>query len=159
MLFRSGGQHVDPGLNCRSAEAPCGPDPYSSLPATSGPHWDPSALAAWGAYSTPQPESQLVHSLEHGGIVIWYDPALVDEAAVDELTSYVEGQVATGLGGRFKFILTPWGGDEDLGGAIALTAWRHLLVLDEFDMDAVRGFADENYLRHAPEPNGGPAPA
>lgn len=153
-----GGTHVDPGTDCRAPDAPCGPDPYSSIPATSGPHWDPSAVAAWGAYSTPQPESQLVHNLEHGGVVIWYDPALLEEAEIAELTSYVEGQVDTGIGGRFKFILSPWGGTEDLGGAIALTAWRRLLPLEALDMDAVRGFADANYLRHAPEPNGGPAP-
>ena len=151
-----GGTHVDPGTNCRAPEAPCGPDPYSSIPATSGPHWDPSAVANWGAYSTPQLESQLVHNLEHGGIVIWYDADALTDTQVDELTSYVDGQVATGLGGRFKFILSPWGGEEDLGGAVAVTAWRHLLVLDAFDMDAVREFADINYLVHAPEPNGGP---
>ncbi|MEO7295976.1 MAG: DUF3105 domain-containing protein [Candidatus Limnocylindria bacterium] len=151
--------HVDAGTTCRSAEAPCGPDPYSSLPATSGPHWDPSGLAAWGAYSTPQNESQLIHNLEHGGIVIWYDPATLDDAQVSELTSYVEGQVASGISGRFKFILTPWGGTEGLGAAVAVTAWRHLLKLEEFSMETIRAFADENYLKFAPEPNGGPGPA
>jgi hypothetical protein len=152
-----GGGHVDDGADCRALTAPCGADPYSSLPATSGPHW--GTPANWGAYSTPQPESQLLHNLEHGGIVIWYDPELLTADQVAELTSYVEGQVDTGIGGRFKFILSPWGGEEDLGGALALTAWRQLRTLDAFDMDAVRAFADANYLRHAPEPNGGPAPA
>jgi len=154
-----GNAHVAIGTTCRSAEAPCGPDPYSSLPATSGPHWDPSGVANWGAYSTPQNESQLIHNLEHGGIVIWYDPDLLEDDQVEELTSYVESQVASGLGGRFKFILSPWGGEGELGSPVVVTAWRHLLALDEFDMDRVRGFADANYLRHAPEPNGGPGPA
>ena len=154
-----GNAHVPVGTTCRSPEAPCGPDPYSSLPGTSGPHWDPSGIANWGVYSTPQNESQLIHNLEHGGIVIWYDPDLLDDERVDELASYVESQVATGLGGRFKFILTPWGGEGDLGSPVVVTAWRHLLALDEFDMDRVRGFADANYLRHAPEPNGGPGPS
>jgi hypothetical protein len=153
-----GGTHVAPGTNCRAPEAPCGADPYSSIPATSGPHWDPSALANWGAYSTPQPETQLIHSLEHGGIVIWYDPDALEEAEIAELTAYVEGQVATGSGGRFKFISTPWGDTEDLGGAVAVTAWRHLLTLEDFNMEAIRAFADQNYQRWAPEPNGGPAP-
>jgi len=154
-----GNEHVPVGTTCRSVEAPCGPDPYSSLPATSGPHWDPSGLAAWGAYPTPQNESQLIHNLEHGGIVIWYDPDALDDAQVAELTSYVEGQVASGTSGRFKFIVSPWGGSEDLGGPIAVTAWRHILTLDAFDLSAIRSFADANYLRHAPEPNGGPGPA
>jgi hypothetical protein len=153
-----GNTHVAVGTTCRSPEAPCGPDPYSSLPATSGPHWDPSGIANWGVYSTPQNESQLVHNLEHGGIVIWYDPDALDDAQVAELTSYVEGQVSSGISGRYKFILSPWGGNEELGAAVAVTAWRHLLKLDAFDMDAIRAFADESYLQYAPEPNGGPGP-
>jgi hypothetical protein len=170
VLVMSGGQdpsqqpddgnlHVDVGTTCRSPEAPCGPDPYSSLPATSGPHWNPSGIANWGVYSTPQNESQLVHNLEHGGIVIWYDPDALDDAPVAELTSYVEAQVSSGISGRCKFILTPWGGGEELGAAVAATAWRHLLKLDTFDMDAIRAFADESYLKYAPEPNGGPGPS
>jgi hypothetical protein len=156
-----GGRHVNPGTDCRDPAQQndatgCGTDPYSSIPAASGPHWDPSGIANWGVYSTPQPETQLIHNLEHGGIVIWYDAAAVTDAEVDEMASYVEGQVATGLGGRFKFILSPWGESEDLGAVVAVTAWRHLLKLDTFDMDAIRTFADGNYLKWAPEPNGGP---
>ena len=153
-----GSSHVAVGTTCRSPEAPCGPDPYSSVPGVSGPHWDPSGVANWGVYSTPQNESQMIHNLEHGGIVIWYDPDALDDAQVAELTSYVEGQVSSGISGRYKFILTPWGGSADLGAAVAVTAWRHLLKLDTFDMDAIRSFADSNYLRYAPEPNGGPGP-
>ena len=151
-----GQTHVDDGITCRSPQAPCGADPYSSLPATSGPHW--GSPAAWGVYSTPMNESQVIHNLEHGGIVIWYDPAALDDAQVSELTSYVESQVASGIGGRFKFIASPWGASEPLDAAVAVTAWRHLLKLDAFDMSAIRTFADANYLRYAPEPNGGPGP-
>jgi Protein of unknown function (DUF3105) len=153
-----GNAHVAPGTTCRSPEAPCGPDPYSTIPGTSGPHWDPSGIANWGVYSTPQNESQVIHNLEHGGIVIWYDPDALTDAQIAELASYVEGQVSSGISGRYKFILTPWGGNVELGAAVAVTAWRELLKLDTFDMDAIRAFADDHYLRHAPEPNGGPGP-
>jgi len=153
----AGSVHIADGTICRGAGAPCGEDPYSSLPATSGPHWN--SPAAWGAYAAAQNESQLIHNLEHGGIVIWYDPEVVTDDQAADLTAYVEGQVASGLSGRFKFITSPWGGDGDLGGAVAVTAWRHILTLDTFNMDAIRAFADANYLRYAPEPNGGPGPA
>jgi Protein of unknown function (DUF3105) len=162
-LPNDGGTHVSPGVDCRdpaqqNAQTGCGTNPYSSVPAASGPHWDTTGIANWGVYSTPQPETQLLHNLEHGGIVIWYDPDALTAEQIDELDSYVESQVAQGIGGRFKFIVSPWGGRDDLGGVVAVTAWRHLLVLDAFDMDAIRGFADANYLVNAPEPNGGPAP-
>ncbi|MGI8930718.1 MAG: DUF3105 domain-containing protein, partial [Candidatus Limnocylindria bacterium] len=89
--------HTAIGVDCRDPgqqndSTNCGTDPYSSLPAASGPHWDPSGIANWGVYSTPQPETQLIHNLEHGGIVIWYDPEL-DQAQIDDLTSYVNAQV------------------------------------------------------------------
>lgn len=151
-----GQTHVADGTTCRSPQVPCGADPYSSLPAASGPHW--GNPTSWGVYSSPQNESQLIHNLEHGGIVIWYDPEVLDEAQVAELTSYVEGQVASGISGRYKFILSPWGGSEDLGAPAAVTAWRHLLKPATFDMAAIRSFAEASYGRYAPEPNGGPGP-
>lgn len=154
-----GRTHVTDGYDCRSpagaAEAQeCGADPYSSLPATSGPHWN--TPNNWGVYSTPQRETQLIHNLEHGGIVIWYDPEALDQAGIDRLTTYVNNQVSGGLAGRFRFILSPWGG-EDFGHPIAVTAWRNLLYLDQADTGAIDDFARAHYGR-APEPNGGPGP-
>ena len=156
-----GQTHVTEGINCRNpaggaeANACGGADPYSSLPQTSGPHWN--SPANWGVYSTPQSETQLGHNLEHGGIVIWYDPERLDANAVDTLTQYVNTQTASGISGRFKFILTPWGGDEELPAPIVATAWRYLLELREADTGAIDEFARARY-GGAPEPNGGPGP-
>jgi hypothetical protein len=47
---------------------------YPSQPPASGPH-DPTPLDA-GVYSSPPPIYQAIHSLEHGAVVIWYDPSL-----------------------------------------------------------------------------------
>lgn len=153
-----GGTHVADGASCRVDPPSCQAesDPYSSTPATSGPMWN--TPANWGVYSTPQSESQLIHNLEHGGIAIWYDPERVDQEGVDEMAAYVEGQVAAGIGGRFKFILTPWDGPEALPAPVVVTAFRQTLDLDGVDMEAIREFADANYQVRAPEPNGGPAP-
>jgi hypothetical protein len=152
-----GTTHVPVGTTCRSAAAPCGPNPYSSVPGTSGPHWDPSGVAQWGAYSTPQNESQLIHNLEHGGIVIWYDAAAVDADSIDTLTQYVTRQTAAGLSGRYKFIISPWGGEDPLPAPIVVTAWRYLLELQTADTDVIDAFARDHYGR-SPEPNGGPGP-
>ena len=128
--------------------------PYSSTPGTSGIHWP--TPTNWGVYSTPQPEEQLIHNLEHGGIVIWYEADQLDADQVDELAQYVTRQNATGISGRYKFILTPWGG-ADFGHPIAVTAWRQLLYLDEVDTGAIDEFQRAHYGR-APEPGGGPGP-
>lgn len=156
-----GGAHVTPGVDCRNPAnenqaAECGgADPYSSVPAVSGPM--AGSVANWGVYTTPQLETELVHNVEHGGIVIWYDPERVDADAIDVLTRYVNTQVASGISGRFKFILTPWGGSEELPAPIVVTAWRHILELDEADTAAIDEFARARYGR-SPEPNGGPGP-
>ncbi len=152
-----GGTHVAVGTTCRSPAAPCGPDPYSSLPATSGPHWDTSGIANWGVYTTPQNESQLIHNLEHGGIVIWYDPDEVDTAGVAALAQYVQAQNGSGISGRFKFIVSPWGAAEPLPAPVVVTAWRWLLPLQTADTEAIDEFARSHYGR-SPEPNGGPGP-
>ena len=127
------------------------PRPYSSTPGTSGPHWDQPAN--WGVYTTPQAESQLIHNLEHGGIVIWYQPGKLDQQQVQQLTDFVNTQVSAA---QFKFILSPWGG-KDFGHPIAVTAWRWLLYLDAVNLDAIREFANAHYGT-APEPLGGPGP-
>ncbi len=126
--------------------------PYTSVPATSGPHWaDP---ANWGVYTDAAPlaESQSIHNLEHGGIVIWYQPGQVSAADLASLQDFVSVQVTTT---RFKYILSPWTG-QDFGHPIAVVAWRWLLDLDTANLDAIRGFSDAHY-GNAPEPLGGPA--
>jgi hypothetical protein len=152
-----GSTHVTDGASCRANPASCGVagDPYSLTPATSGPHWNNPT--DWGVYTTPQNESQVIHNLEHGGIVIWYDPAALDADGVAELTSYVNTQVASGISGRFKFLLSPWDGVDPLAAPIAVTSWRNLLDLDEVDLGAIDAFVSEHYGL-SPEPNGGPGP-
>jgi hypothetical protein len=158
----AGQLHTSLGVDCRDPSQQneatnCGTSPYSSLPATSGPHWEPSGIANWGVYSTPMPETQLVHNLEHGGIVIWYDPEALDAASIDALVSYVNTQTASGVNGRYKFILSPWGADEPLPAPVVATAWRWLLPLQTADTGAIADFARAHY-GDAPEPQGGPGP-
>jgi hypothetical protein len=135
---------------------PVGQSPtYNSVPATSGPHWDQQGVApaAWGVYSSPLPEPAAVHNLEHGGIVIWYQPAKVNAADRATLEAYVREQTASA---QFKFIVSPYSG-KDFGHPIAVVAWRWLLYLDSANLDAIRGFTQAHYGK-APEPLSGPGP-
>jgi hypothetical protein len=127
--------------------------PYHSVPATSGPHWSSAdSPGPWGVYPNAQRQERLLHNLEHGGIVIWYQPARLDAVGVAALTTYVSQQITTT---QFKVILAPWSG-TDFGHAVAVTAWDWLLYLDTANVDAVRTFLDAHY-GDAPEPFGGPA--
>ncbi len=126
---------------------------YTSVPATSGQHWSAAGSPGpWGVYSNAQAQERMIHNLEHGGIVIWYQPALLGAEELAMLTQFVQQQITTE---RFKVILVPWSG-ADFGHPIAVTFWDWLLYLDTADLDMIRAFSDAHY-GDAPEPLGGPA--
>lgn len=148
-----GTRQADDGRN-HIAEGSSG-GPYSSVPATSGSHWSSAdSPGPWGVYpgDQPQPQERMLHNMEHGGIVIWYQPGKLDAAGLTALTDYVNQQITTT---QFKVILTAWSG-TDFGHPIAVTAWDWLLYLETPDLDAVRTFLDAHYDK-SPEPFGGPA--
>ena len=132
----------------------CEPGHYSSVPATSGCH--DGTPAGWGVYpnGAAVPEAQAIHNLEHGGVVMWYDTDRASPEMVSQLAEYVDREVS---GQRYKFILSPWDG-EDFDHAIAVTAWTRLLYLDSVDMNLIGQFVDRYYQRLGPEPGGGPGP-
>ena len=146
-----GTQQIDGGRS-HIAEGTSG-GPYTSVPATSGSHWSSAdSPGPWGIHSSAEPQERMLHNLEHGGIVIWYEPALLDAAGLKALTDFVQQQITTE---QFKVILTPWGG-ADFGHPVAVTAWDWLLYLDTANVDAVKAFLEAHY-GNSPEPFGGPA--
>lgn len=129
---------------------------YRSVPATSGPHWnlgDGVAPVNWGVYTSPVPEPAVVHNMEHGGIVIWYQSTATEED-IQALTQFTRQAQS---GSNFKVVLSPWNG-ADFGHPIAVTAWDWLLYLDTADIDQIRAFQDDHPVTDAPEPAGGPGP-
>jgi len=94
-----------------------------------------------GFYTKPQPLSRLVHSLEHGNIVIYYDQ--LEEEALKQLKAWSEEFPGPWEG----IIIVP---NWTLGKSIVLTAWEHRLVLKRFDHLAVRWFIDA-YRGRGPE--------
>ncbi len=116
---------------------------YTSRYPTSGPH-EP----VWtrpGFYESPQPPTRLVHALEHGNIVIYYDQPGDDVLATlqdwaDLFTGQWDGMVVTK--------------DAGLGQNLVLTAWTKRLDMEAFDaasgaafVDAYRGRGPENPVR------------
>ncbi len=57
---------------------------YPSTPPASGPH-APTPLDA-GAYASPPPVAGAIHSLEHGGVIVWYAPS--QAAAARQLAAF-----------------------------------------------------------------------
>ena len=126
---------TDQGQAHLDAGAPA-PD-YNSDPPTSGPH--APAAAACGIYRQAPPDINLVHDLEHGVIVAFYDPASASEAR-DDLEAFARDAGT-------HVIVAP---REGMAAPITLTAWTHMLTLDGFDAAAVDAFYGE-YAQRGPE--------
>ena len=112
---------------------------YGANPPTSGPHYpvwvDP------GFYDTAKSRSNLVHSLEHGMVVIHYDAP--GEAAMATIRAW------TGLfTGLWSGIVTVR--RAGLGEKLILTAWRRTLRLNRFDEKSAAAFIDA-YRGRGPE--------
>lgn len=117
---------------------------YKTDPPTSGPHYP-----FWtkpGFYKEPQARGALVHALEHGNIVIYYDLQNTPADVVRQLESYARQYTGQWDG----VVVTPRQQPEQ----VVLTAWRRMLVQPTFDakaaeafMDAYRGRGPENPVR------------
>ncbi len=111
---------------------------YNSNPPTSGPHFG-DGVAGPGIKTEPVPDELVLHSMEHGAVVLWYKDDL-SESDVDKLRNVF--QSASG-----KKIMLP---RQDLDVPIALTSWGYLLKLETIDEARIKEFIETNTDR-APE--------
>ncbi len=111
---------------------------YNSNPPTSGPHYANPQPA--GVYTEPVPDGNLVHSMEHGAVILWYKSNL-SKNKVDELKKIFIGVSVS------KKIMLP---RENLKVPVALTSWGRLLKLQTIDGARIKEFMETNYNR-APE--------
>ena len=103
---------------------------YNSNPPTSG--WHTPDLAAWGSYVEPQPDQRLIHNMEDGGVILWYEAGTPEEneAEVAALEQVVAGRYA-------RFVIAP---REDMPTPYAMTAWRRLARFEAIDVAAMQAF-------------------
>jgi hypothetical protein len=145
-----------------AAEAPQPPPltSYPSTPPTSGPHL--SGAQPSGVYPEP-PEITFVyavlHSLEHGAAVIWYDPRAERNPQLQAIKDFY-GDPANGD----HVIMAPYNfPDQGPAGRLpdrkqmALTAWHHIQTCDRPNLDVVKGFVTQ-YAANAQAAYRGVAP-
>lgn len=112
--------------------------PYNSNPPTGG--WHYATPANWGVYTSQLPEEQLVHNLEHGGIVVQYKLSL-DKAIIAKLEDLKKS------GFECKLVVAPY---SNMDKNIALTAWGRLYASDTFDETTIKNFI-QKYRETGPE--------
>ena len=134
---------------------------YAQVPPSSGEHYvtpEPNARAFYTADDRPAMET-LVHNLEHGYTVVWYDPSL-PKAQQDELKSISDrarGEEAT----SGKFIVSAWDdayGKLPEGKPVALSHWGksqgHRQLCGAVSGEGIKAFIERFPYTDSPEPNG-----
>lgn len=132
--------------NTHIAQGSLSPVRYNTTPPTSGPHYP--GLAPWGTNRQSQRYEQVIHNLEDGGVIVYYQCPEGCPELIDQLSEVVKPYAD---GGR-KVMLVPndptWTENgnqplhEDMGTAIALTSWQRIDKFDDFDADRIRAFID-----------------
>ena len=119
---------------------------FSSVPATSGPHY--STAAEWAIYDEPLRYEQVLRNLEEGGVAVYYqcDPAC------PELVKRLEEIVAPYLASGRKVLLLPnvptwremynkpW--HQDMGARIAVTTWRYAEKYNKIEPAKIQAFIE-----------------
>jgi hypothetical protein len=104
---------------------------YATDPPTSGPHYpDPQP---GGFYTAEAASGFLVHAMEHGGVIIYYNSALLTTAQLSSLMDLGAAHPGTFA----QVVVVP---RNDPSYPIILTAWTHRLRLTAFDQNRIDGF-------------------
>lgn len=106
-------------------------DPYNSDPPTSGAMWN--GTAGPGIKSEEVDDELLVHSLEHGAAIVYYNAQLPQDQ-VEKITNAFKA--ASG-----KKIMVP---RKNLDVPLALTSWGRLMKLETVDEKIIQEFIETN---------------
>ncbi len=128
----------------RSHVAPGSAVNYAQSPPLSGPHYASTVRA--GFYEEPQSAGALVHTLEHGAVVVYYQPDALPEEAEQHLRSLATQYTGTWA----SVVVVPYPEETEADATFTVTAWRTRLTLDSYDRGAVEAFLAE-YLGRGPE--------
>ena len=140
-------------------ESPPPLNTYPSTPPASGPHADFTLPA--GVYDSSPDMGSLIHSLEHGGAVIWYSPDAPAEQ-IDEIEGFYGQNDPVG---QDRVIVAPYdydeaGGQLPDGVTMALVAWHRLQTCVTPSLEVAFDFTsqysapttqDREYAGEAPE--------
>ena len=116
---------------------------YHSNPPTSGPH--SGTPQGFTNLENPAPKENIIHSMEHGGVYIWYNTS--DQAAIDLIKDVVNENTDRR---RFVGSTIYTGMEEEM---VAITSWTRLdkFPVSELTEERLQAFINENHKRFNPE--------
>lgn len=141
-----------------ATERPPGDLIYPDLrPTHSGSHTSQTLPPITGGASNQIDEMSVTHNLEHGSVVVWYDPAQVDEdtaAAMGDWSRLLNDSGFVGQGGSAVFVSPYEEPGISSGKAIALRAWGTAVDCDDWDETVANGFVAEHFGTRGVAPEG-----
>lgn len=137
--------------NYNHVEEGTDPGPFNSDPPTSGPHYASDLTAGFYEESEiegigPYPSGYLVHNLEHGYVIFWYNCAVLDKAGCTELKGQIQEVMEEAM--NTKLIAFPW---NSIDVPVVMTSWGRMQRFENFDPKLALRFVGSNRNR-APEP-------
>jgi hypothetical protein len=118
---------------------------YEHMPPTSGPHYQEWATGGFYDAESAPPLGEIVHALEHGAVVVYYDPEGINPDVRESFRQY--GDRYTDNFMSFVAVPTPV---DDPEATYVLAAWTKRLNMDTYDEETMRQFMAE-YLGRGPE--------
>lgn len=121
------------------------PQTYKAKIPTSGPH---AGTVQWQAYEQQIPDENIIHNMEHGGIIVSYRSDL-DSATIQKLKGlFAKPYTVQGFSPN-KAIVMPRKGQEK---PIVLASWNRILELDNYNQQSLIDYYLGN-VNKSPEPN------
>jgi hypothetical protein len=137
--------------------------PYKTVPPSSGPHWEQPATFERKFYTDKDrpPLEMLVHNLEHGYTIVWYDQTIAkDPEQLDQLKDIARRFESRQPDNSKKLIVAPWKAGEGkfpAGKHLALTHWSkskgHRQYAAKVSGAAIEAFMKKFPAADSPEPN------
>lgn len=129
-----GREHIKPGEKIT----------YKSAIPTSGPH---GQEAPWGYSATQFANENVIHNMEHGGIVVSYRPDL-DAATINKIKALYLSPYSIKSFQPNKVVIMPRAGQQK---PIVLASWNRLLELGSFNQQTLIDYYLTN-VGKSPEP-------
>lgn len=128
-----------------TTHVPTGEAKYETDLPTSGPH--NQQPAPWGSYKQEIPNENLVHSMEHGGVIVTYKPGL-DQATVEKIDRLFVKPFSNRKFTPSKAIVMPYAKND---APIVMRSWNRIFRLQQFDERAMVDYYLKN-VNKSPEP-------
>lgn len=150
-------QPIESRDHLQPASAPPAEALYTNgRPTATGPHYENPGPIFSGVRDEQFDERATTHNMEHGSVIVWFDPEQVSDEAVDEIDDMVTRLNDAGFAnnnGRAGILASPFTDPGiDSGKAIAIRSWGQGMDCDEWDIDYAYGWIAQNFGSRGPAP-------